>query len=437
MRTPDAERRRPDPVTTFPLLLLLLLIVFFADPHRLIAAGQQAPQETPAARPQEAPANVEQTDVKDLVRKLRHKEQTPEEQAAYHDWRRRMVTVAPFIASKPSTGVVVGAAGSVAFFRGDPSTTHISSATGSATFSAKGQVLLSAKVNAFTRDDRLLVVGDNRFQWTSEDTYGLGTTAPADAVTNVSYDYVRLYDTMCWRLRRSLYAGVGVHFGVHRNVGPGEGAEGEWDSSPYVTYSNEHGLPLDSQRSSGLSVNLMVDSRDNAINAARGWFAQASFRTFMKDFLGGDSTWQELYLDTRTYFRVAPRQTVAFWVRGDFATGGPPPYFDLPATGMDTSGRSARGYTEGRFRGERLLYGEVEYRVTLMASGLLGAVAFLNTTTITNLHTGERLFDSFATGGGVGLRLLMDKRSRTNLCFDVGWGKNGSHGVYLAIQEAF
>ncbi len=64
-------------------------------------------------------------------------------------------------------------------------------------------------------------------------------------------------------------------------------------------------------------------------------------------------------------------------------------------------------------------------------------VAFLNTTTVTNLATGERLFDSFASAGGAGLRLLINKRSKTNLCFDVGVGKQGSRGIYLAIQEAF
>jgi hypothetical protein len=64
-------------------------------------------------------------------------------------------------------------------------------------------------------------------------------------------------------------------------------------------------------------------------------------------------------------------------------------------------------------------------------------VAFLNTTTVTNLESGERLFDSFAPGGGAGLRLLINKRSQTNLCFDVGFGQQGSKGVYLAIQEAF
>jgi hypothetical protein len=77
-------------------------------------------------------------------------------------------------------------------------------------------------------------------------------------------------------------------------------------------------------------------------------------------------------------------------------TGGYAPYLDLPATGMDTCGRTGRGYGEGRFRGERLLYGEVEDRASLMRSGLVGMVAFFNLAKVTNFETGERLFDSVA-----------------------------------------
>ena len=59
-----------------------------------------------------------------------------------------------------------------------------------------------------------------------------------------------------------------------------------------------------------------------------------------------------------------------------------------------------------------------------MRNDFLGMVAFVNTTTIANRQAGEQLFDNFATGGGAGLRLLLNKRSRTNLlAFDVGFGE--------------
>jgi hypothetical protein len=33
--------------------------------------------------------------------------------------------------------------------------------------------------------------------------------------------------------------------------------------------------------------------------------------------------------------------------------------------------------------------------------------------------------------------VLLNKHSRTNLTADYGWGKEGSRGLYLGIQEAF
>jgi hypothetical protein len=68
---------------------------------------------------------------------------------------------------------------------------------------------------------------------------------------------------------------------------------------------------------------------------------------------------------------------------------------------------------------------------------LLGDVLFLNATTVSDASAGEQLFQSYAPGAGGGLRVLLNKRSRTNLCVDYGFGKQGSHGLYLAIQEAF
>jgi len=233
--------------------------------------------------------------------------------------------------------------------------------------------------------------------------------------------------------------GVGFLYDLHSDVRPSEDDEAAWPDSPYVTYSAQNGFDLDSQTSAGFTVHALLDSRDGSINPSRGWYANVDYRMFFEGFLGGSSTWQQVDFDIRTYLRLSKdaRHRLAFWTFANLDTGGVAPYFDLPATGMDTYGRSGRGYPQGRFRGERLAYGEAEYRWTFTRSGLFGAVAFLNTQTLSDEQTGERLFDSFATGAGVGLRLMINKRSKTNLGLDIGWGKDGSTGVYLAVQEAF
>ena len=416
-------------------LAALVLAAQFVTPN-VVSAQQTQTQTTPTQTDEPRPA-VEATDIFDVWRKLRHKEADPG--ATPWDYRKAMKAFAPVIGAKPSSGVLLGVAGNVAFYRGDPSTTHISSAVASLTFSTEKQTALTERITMFARDDRWRFEGDHRFQWTSLETHGLGTSADTRAGVEAHFDFFRLYQTAYHQLRPSLFAGAGLYFDNHTNVEPAEGADAGWADSPYVRYSTEHDLPLDSQISAGPSVDLLWDNRDSFINPDRGWLAKASYRWLFDGFLGGDSNWQKLNLDLRTYAKVARerRQTLAFWVFADLVVGGVAPYLDLPATATDTYGRSGRGYSEGQFRGEKLAYAEIEYRATLTRNGLLGAVAFLNTTTVTNLQNDEHLFDSFATGAGAGLRLLINKRSKTNLCLDFGVGKQGSKGVYLAIQEAF
>ena len=87
-------------------------------------------------------------------------------------------------------------------------------------------------------------------------------------------------------------------------------------------------------------------------------------------------------------------------------TGGEAPYLDLPSTGGDLYARSGRGYPQGRFRGERMLYAEAEYRWTMTKNGLFGMVAFVNTETLSNEQADEKLFDSFANAAGFGFRFI-------------------------------
>jgi hemolysin activation/secretion protein len=99
--------------------------------------------------------------------------------------------------------------------------------------------------------------------------------------------------------------------------------------------------------------------------------------------------------------------------------------------------RSGRGYIQGRIRGENFWYGEAEYRFPITNDGLLGGVAFLNATSASNLTLKQNLWDAFAPGYGIGLRVKMSKQSKTNISIDYGLGKNGSDGIYFNLQEAF
>jgi hypothetical protein len=407
-----------------------------------LAAGSAAQEEAQAQPP--APLNdtvspAEPTkDLFDLLRALRHKPPPPA--PGPDDYKKWMVAAAPVLTYGPTSGFGFGAAGNMAVYRGVPGTTRISSIVASVTATTKEQLLVNAKISSSALDNRRRFEGDNRLYWTSQKTYGIGTDTAEGAAVDQKYDYFRFYETLYQKVARHTYVGAGFLYSNHRDVRPaGDEAQAAWPSSPYVLYSEQKGFDPEAQTSAGLSLNALVDSRDGSINPSRGWYANLTYRAFFEGFLGGASSWQQLGYDGRTYVRLTrdARHRLAFWLSGDFVVAGTAPYLDLPATGMDTYGRAGRGYPQGRFRGESLVYGEVEYRFSATKNGLFGMVAFLNTQTFGSDETGEKLFDSFATGAGFGFRLMLNKRSQTNLCFDIGWGKGGSNAVYFAVQEAF
>jgi flagellin-like hook-associated protein FlgL len=325
-----------------------------------------------------------------------------------------MLAILPTFGYKPSSGFTIGATSNLAKYLGDPATTRISSAVIGLSYSTKQQTSLTVRFGASGRENRWRLDGDNRFQWTSQDSHGLGTgTAPADGV-NTKFTYVRVYN-IAWReLAENVFAGAGFHFSSHTNVRPGVEGDPAWEDSAYVTYSTANGFDPGGQASTGLSLDLMLDSRDSQINASGGWLASVGYRPFVRNFLGGDSEWQEVLVDLRTYVGVTrdKRHRVAMWVYGDFVGSGVAPYFDLPALGMDTYGRSGRGYPEGRFRGERLMYGELEYRGTLTRNGLLGMVAFVNTTTLANAQTALSQIDVAITSVNTALGVIGSLQSR-------------------------
>jgi hypothetical protein len=382
------------------------------------------------------PTAVPVLDLFDLIRGRLHK---PPAEPKPGEERKVSWVFRPVVGYNPATGLGLGVGLSSGFFRGDPATTRISSILTGVKATTEGQLIFGARVNAFSEGNRWNFVSDTRGALTNTETYGLGADSPSNQAVTVNYDYLRFYETAYRRIHPSVFAGVGFLYSGYSHIRAGTPGPGGQAETGFALHSEDYGLNPGTQTSAGASANVLFDNRDSSINPSRGSYADFKYEAYFQGFLNGSSTWQLSHSDLRTYLRLTKdaRKKLAFWFFADLVTGGVAPYLDLPSTGDDTYGRSGRGYTPGRYRGERMLYGEVEYRQTLTENGLVGMVVFLNTETLSNHAEGEELFDSFATGGGTGLRLMLNKRSRTNLCIDFGVGKDGSRGFYAGLQEAF
>jgi outer membrane protein assembly factor BamA len=190
---------------------------------------------------------------------------------------------------------------------------------------------------------------------------------------------------------------------------------------------------------SGVSVNFIYDTRDNQINPYKGIYANLNYR-INPTFLGSSENSSTLWLEFRTYVGLSkktPRHLIAFWAYGEFLMSGKLPYLVEPYLGDDQRARSGRGYTNGRFRGNNLVYGEVEYRFPIWpCSHIIGGVLFANAVTTDNPGRHVALFQYIKPAVGIGIRVMVNKYFRTNINLDYAIGVK-SKGFYFSGQETF
>ena len=367
----------------------------------------------------------------------------------------------PAVAASPTTGWMVGVAPGAYWHLGDPDNTSPSTALGTLIFTQKRQLLFTAKGSTYFSGDQWYMLTDWRFFITSQPTHGLGTGpqsaklvgggltytdfphTPVMTEQMMEFNYLRFHNTILRRHRDSrFYYGLGYHLDYHFKI---DDNLLDLDTIPPVItshygYSIKNGFDPERYWLSGISLNAMYDSRDNAVNPYKGRYAFANIR-LNPEFLGSTKTSSLLWLEYRDYFNLSrkrPRHLIALWLIGWFQTSGVLPYMDLPAVGWDQFGRSGRAYVQGRFRGQDLVYTELEYRLPLLRKKeVLGAVAFVNATTASNQDAGIKLYDFVNFGYGIGLRVMLMKKSRANLAIDYAWGEFGAKGFYFSLNEAF
>ena len=370
------------------------------------------------AWPARASAQTSQVDLRDALRAAFHK--PPPSGNGSPDETVR--TLLPTLTYNPAIGVAVGGAMNVAARRSGPDGS-LSTFQITAAFTTQKQLLMAARNDLHTAHDAWAVVGDSRFYNAVQTTYGLGSDSPEGAGTAVDYYWTRVAQTLYRRVKGPLQFGVGYQLDYFADITPRDGT------------SLPDAYPQSATTASGVSAGALVDTRDSSLNANRGVYGRATYYTY-PTWLGSDTSWQSVQLEARVFTHLASRrrQVVALWSQVWLTTAGEPPYLNLPSVGWDTYGRTARGYTAGRYRGRDWLYVESEYRFDVLANGFLGGVAFLNASTLSDA---KDVFGSWALAGGAGLRVKLDKRHGTNLAMDVSFGRGGSKGVWFGLNEAF
>ncbi len=326
-------------------------------------------------------------------------------------------------------GFALGAMVAVAGQRGGEHS-HYSSMRLGGNYSTEGQKQVYVRGDMFSPHERFLLQTDLRYLDTDRKTWGLGSFSTDQQKYPMSFILSRAYGTVYVRTVGQLFLGIGYNYDQFGDIVDERANKGE--DTPFTDYS---GGAVTKTVASGPSVNLLIDSRDNEVTPSSGCYLGTSYREYLTE-LGSDSDWTELWAELRLYTRLrhTERNVLGLWLYG-WGTNDKPPYLNLPSSGWDLHGRGARGYVHGRIRGQDQLYAETEFRRTLTANGLLGAVVFVNA--ISTRATVSSDFESPDVGYGLGVRFRLNKHSRANLCVDHGWGLDGSQSTQMSMNEAF
>lgn len=440
--------------------LILMLVLFFiasivnAQQKEEKATDPKAVSDTASKKKVEK--NCEQQALGDWIRTITKK---PEKTKPAKDF---VALVLPNISSNPTNGFLLGIGGSFGWYMGPKETTKVSSAPFTVAVTSKSQLITFVKHNIYTNNNDYFLQGDWKFYIYSQPTYGLGTNAPevgnvpsgihwmgegtteGDTVSfPMLFNYVKFHEIVNRRVIGDFYAGVGYHLDYYYSI-VDENYRAATDSTPeYNTPHHYHSVTNNFNENeyvlSGVSANFLLDSRDNQIYPYKGYYVNLNYR-INTTWLGSSQNSSNLWLEFRTYVPLSkktPRHSLAFWTFADFNLTGQQPYLTMPNLGEDQRARSGRGYTNGRFRGNDIIYAETEWRFPIsQCSKILGGVIFANATTVSDLANDVKLFQYIKPAVGFGVRIMVNKYFRTNINLDYAIGVKSS-GFYFSGQETF
>lgn len=362
----------------------------------------------------------------------------------------------PAIAYNPANGGMFGVAPAATWYMGNPATTKLSNLVGNLLYTTKRQWIFSSRSNIFLDQNSLILIGDWRYFITSQPTFGLGSNTPNEFELNpvqaypptiggeqqMDFRLFRFYETVLKRISdTNFYLGFGYHLDIHSKIDNFLDVDMIPDHEfSHDAYNEALGFDLDRYTLSGFTINGVFENRDNSVSPYEKNFALVSYK-INPSFFGSDQSSSTLLLDYRHYFNLSEkrkRHLLAVWAYGNFLVSGNLPYMNLPSLGWDMFGRTGRGYAQGRFRGENMLYSEAEYRFPLQKNNnLFGGTVFVNANSFGSKFDSEKLLRHVNLGYGVGLRVMINEENRTTISADYAFGREGNSGFYLNINESF
>ncbi|MEN8192847.1 MAG: BamA/TamA family outer membrane protein [Bacteroidota bacterium] len=396
----------------------------------------------------------------------------------------------PAIATNPAIGTGYGFGVTAGKYFGDPKTTRMSVLNSTPLYTSKKQIFVPIRATIFTKDEKYFLNGTYIWRYFPLGTYGLGTNTIDYEGDMLDSKTVTFWQSVNKKIAKGIFIGLGYtldyyydvkdvraekisnYLNEHGNITAGEiititnelyergitptikqierasdfvvdmnGGEKskeeiqkEYLPTVYQEYYDEVPEDVENKKeiSSAIMLNFIIDTRDNSINPYEGMYFN-TYTRLSREWLGSSTNYTFLAYDYRQYWKMPwlNKNILAVWFTGAF-TFGQPVYTGLPAVGTDPFLRTGRGWTPGRLKGMDMMYTEIEYRLPVYK--MLGIDLFVNAAQFSDV---DHNFQKLKLGYGLGLRLKLNKTSRSNFALDFGWNEQGYAGFYMQLNETF
>ncbi len=344
-------------------------------------------------------------------------------------------SILPSIGYNPTYGLTLGANATSVFQTGSSESNPLSTALGNFFYGTKNVLNLQLRQNVFSRKANYYSLGDIQIA-----SLSIPTLFSDDDETKYTLRYktLRINQRFYRRVKGSFYAGVGLALELYGQIKDDSLDVSGGVITPHYSYNNSKGIPLNAYNSNGLMLNLLYHTREHPVRSYGGVFAELVLR-MNQEWMGSQQKAMTLSTDIRKYWSLSAinkEHVLAFWHWATYTLNGDLPYINLPGTGMDHYTRSGRAFTIGRFRGPSFFYLESEYRFPITRNKLFSGVAFVNMQSTSN-DRNSQLFRIVQPAAGAGIRILVNKKTRSNLCLDYAIGLNGNNGLFFGLNEVF
>lgn len=331
--------------------------------------------------------------------------------------------VYPTVAYAPETSWEFGLSSLYVFYAKRDTTNRLSEINGFTFFTLENQYGLWFDHALYSPGSKWISLGRLRFQSFPLLYFGTGPDSPPEHIARIDAKQIQIKERVLRKVGRNLFFGGEMDFQRLSSV-------------EFTTATSEAiEKPLGSEGSTNLAfgLGLVYDDRHNVLNVRKGLFSELAFLRYDNAW-GSSHSFSSIISDTRLYRPMNRRDVLAVQLLGQFNFGDTP-FNQLALMGGESI---MRGYYLGRYRDNKQVAAQVEYRFLPLPLGFskrFGAAVFASTGTVFNQFKTLSLNDLVFSGGG-GIRFLLFPKKDIYTRLDVAFTRE-QPGFYIFIGEAF